>query len=866
MSKGNRNRRARAKQNAKAERDVYAAGRDQAIINVSAGPGPVVTGDSPSFDNRRIDIAAGAIPHAFEVQLPGQMQNLPRCPAPVFEGRAGVLDTLTAGLAARGGAAVMQAVFGLGGVGKSELALQYAHSHRTDYPLVWWITAADAGQVQAGLAALAARLCSAVAVAATTADAAAWATGWLQAHGGWLLILDNVEDPAHIEPLLGQIGAGHVIITSRRDINWGQMADPVRLDVLDSAPAALVLVAHTGQQTPTAADAAAGIAEELGFLPLALDQAAAYIVQQRISCVAYLDSLRRDPARMHAAPGAGGDAQGTIARLWDLHITAIRDSNPDAVRLLGVLGRYAPDGIPRAMLGGPAPREDTDEALGLLASYSMITLTSDSVSIHRLLQAIILARPDDTADDGRGLRDTALDWLDRAIPADLQTNMANWQLLRALVPHAEALASDFPPGDHSVALGRVLHKVALFLNSQGDYVRASVLGQSALMITEKTLGPGHLHTAMSLASLANTYQALGRSADALPLAERALAITKKAPGPDHPIFANRLDNLAIIYRGLGRPADALPLAERALAIAETAVGPDHRYTAIALGNLAATYGDLGRTAEALPLEQRALAITEKTLGPDHPDTAVRLASLADAYRGLARAADAPPLLERALAITEKTLGADHPQVAVMLTNLAGIHSDLGQAGEALPLAERALAVTEAALGPNHPDTATRMGSLALIYMILERRVEALQLQQRALAITEAALGPDHPDTAFRMGLLAGAYVVLGQAADALPLLERALAVTEKTLGSDHPQVALTLANLAGTYLVLERAADALPLAERALAITEAALGAGHPGTVASLSIVAEIYQEVGRTADAVTLHARATQIRSAFGG
>src|SRR5262249_53998980 len=151
-------------------------------------------------------------------------------------------------------------------------------------------------------------------------------------------------------------------------------------------------------------EAAAQIAAELGFLPLALDQAAAYITQQRITPAAYLNSLRRNPARMHAAGTTG--AQRTIARLWDLHITAIHQRSPAAARLLGVLACYAPDAIPRAMLGRDAPVEDTDEALGLLSSYSMITLTTTTVSIHRLLQAVIHTRPDDTGDDPPSLRDT----------------------------------------------------------------------------------------------------------------------------------------------------------------------------------------------------------------------------------------------------------------------------------------------------------------------------------------------------------------------------------------------------------------------------------------------------------------------------
>jgi len=265
-------------------------------------------------------------------------------------------------LGARGGAVVTQAVYGLGGVGKSELALQYAAAHRRDYGLMWWITAADPGQVEAGLAGLAGRLCPAVAVAGTAADAADWATGWLQAHDRWLLVLDNVEDPDDIEPLLGQFGDGHVIITSRRDADWYQLADPVQLDILNPAAAAQILILRTGQHDAAAVEAASQIAAELGFLPLALDQAAAYIAQQRISPSAYLASLRKNPARMLAA---GTSAQRTIARLWDLHITAIHDRNLAAARMLGVLARYAPDAIPRMMLGGDTPREDIDEALGV---------------------------------------------------------------------------------------------------------------------------------------------------------------------------------------------------------------------------------------------------------------------------------------------------------------------------------------------------------------------------------------------------------------------------------------------------------------------------------------------------------------------
>jgi tetratricopeptide (TPR) repeat protein len=653
-----------------ADRDVYAAARDQTVIN----------------DNRRVELAAGSVPHPAAVGLAGPMIGLPRRPVRVFEGRDEALGVLRRALDARGGAVVTQAVFGLGGVGKSELALQYAAARRKDYGLVWWVTAADAGQVEAGLAALAGRLCPVVALAGTTADAAGWAAGWLQAHDGWLLILDNVEDLADVEPLLGQLGGGHVIVTSRRDADWGRLADPVRLDVLGPQAAVQVLTGRTGCRGTADAVAAGHVAAELGFLPLALDQAAAYIVAQRVSLDAYLGSLRRNPARMHAA---GTSAQRTIARLWDLHVAAVRDRNPAAARLLGVIACYAPDAIPRMMLGGDAPREDTDEALGLLASYSLITLTAEAVSVHRLLQAVILAQGDHGGGNLPRLRDIALDWLDKVIPNGPDMNVAGWPLLRALVPHADALASHFPPGEQPDTLGRVQNEIAVFLAAQGDYRQALRLRQSALAVAEAALGPDHPSTATALGNLAVIYWRLDQFADALPLAERALAVTEALLGPDHPDMAVRLGNLAATYRALGRVGDALPLEERALAVTEAALGPDHPDMAVRLGNLAATYNALGRVGDALPLQERALAVTEAAQGPDHPDTAIALGNLAYTYTALGRAGDALPLEERALAVTEVALGPDHPYMAVRLGNLAATYTALGRAGDALPLEERA---------------------------------------------------------------------------------------------------------------------------------------------------------------------------------
>ena len=651
-------------------------------MDVTAGQDGFLAGRDQNIDNRVIHLAAGAIPHPSEVEVQGPVHWTPRPPVRVFKGRADALRVLETALGARGGAVVTQAIYGLGGIGKSELALQFEKARRADYRLTWWITAVDPSQIEAGLASLAGRLCPQVPLAGTTSDAAAWAIGWLQAHDRWLLILDNVEDPADIEPLLGQVGGGHVIVTTRIDADWSRIADPLRLDLLKPGPALELLSARTTRHAAGDLAALAEVARELGYLPLALSQAAAYMTAQRIAPATYLDRLRQQPAKLYAAD-LHGDAQRTIGRLWDVHISALKAASPAALSLLNVLAWYAPDAIPRVILGGAAPREETDDSLAVLARYSLIILTDDRVGIHRLLQAVVLSKTEMAS------QDIALQWLADALPDDPERNAAGWPLLRSLTPHAEALGNRYQSSKRPERLGLVQNHVAIFLGVQGDAARAVPLSESALAICESVVEPDVRTTARRLITLANLYREAGRVADALALCERALGITEAALGPDHLDTARRLGNLADIYIYLGRLEDALPLCERAVRIMEAELGPDHPEMAVRLGSLAVTYHRVGRAADGLPLSQRALRLAEAVFGPHHPYTAAFLGQLGSIYRGVDRAADAAPLMERALRITEAALGPDHPTTAIRLSNLAATYRSLGRAGDAIPLEERA---------------------------------------------------------------------------------------------------------------------------------------------------------------------------------
>ena len=343
---------------------IEASGRG--AIAAGSITGPVQTGDHA----RAVTLAPGVFRTPSEVALPSVgVSNLPRPPVRVFVGRDEHLQRLTELLSAStwpGRGVVGQAVQGLGGIGKSELALQYAATRRGPGVLVWWVTADSPEHLELGLAALAYRLQPAATAAGwSTPEAADWATAWLQTHPGWLLVLDNVDDPADIESLLGQVDTGDVLVTTRRDIGWSRLGlTPLRLDLLDrEASVTLLRTIITGspnqgrppetgtesvdpdplvsQHLDRAGDVdlfdvarADDLAAELGDLPLALEQAGAYIAQQRIPIAKYLTRLRAKTSALLDKVAPGHSADRAVARTWDLTLTALVQHAPTALDIL----------------------------------------------------------------------------------------------------------------------------------------------------------------------------------------------------------------------------------------------------------------------------------------------------------------------------------------------------------------------------------------------------------------------------------------------------------------------------------------------------------------------------------------------------
>jgi tetratricopeptide (TPR) repeat protein len=643
-----------------------------------------------------------------------------------FTGREQLLATLRSQLVERCRAALS----GLGGVGKTQAAIEYAVRHRADYPDgVFWVNAETAGRLTSGFVEIAQALGLAEAADSDQERIVAAVVKWLSGTDRWLLILDNVDSRQEVQPFVPATGKGHILITSRESVfqEFGIARGLEVLD-LDGDEAVRFLLMRTGREDATPLDhaAAAELASEVGNFPLALEQAGAYITETNAPFSAYLGAFRkRRLALMEKAVGLV--SRDTVAVTWVANFEAVERASPAAAEVLRTSAFLAADAIPFELflkgaqeLGNPIAQALADpddlsmaEVLRPLTRYSLIRSDPASriFSVHRLVQEV--ARASLAEPDRKTYIERAGSALDAAFPS---VQYANWTQCERLVPHVASLAAWF---DSSVGRpetsARVMNGSGEYLYFRGRYAEARLLCERALAIREEVLGPHNLDVAESLNNLAALDVVTDRLAQARPLLERALAIWERTLGTKDPGFAVILHNLADFHLGQGRYAEAQSLLERAVAIAETALGPDHSIVASALNLLAKLYRQQGRYAEAQGLAERVLAIREGTLGPDHPDVAQTLNNLARICLQLGRYAQALPLAQRALAIREKAFGPDHPGVAHSLSTLAELHRQQQRFAEARRLHERALAIREKVLGPDHVDVAESLASLAELH-------------------------------------------------------------------------------------------------------------------------------------------------------
>jgi len=439
-------------------------------------------------------------------------------------------------------------------------------------------------------------------------------------------------------------------------------------------------VAKSGFHAGDPKDAEA-VATELGCLPLALEQAGAYVARHHITFKDYLALLKSSRKKLLSTPSPGGTKYPQpVATTWWV---SEQQLSPAARAILQMTAFLAPDEIPRdlflknseviaeaaAMAGKdpltapePSAQPDIADALAELRDHSLLELESDACTCHRLLQAVLLDRlPPDTRQKWGQLTVKLVSDFAPQYPDDVRT----WPVWDRLRPHATRLLVNIGD-DADLDAARLMNQLGLLLKTKALFVEAELLVSRALAIDEKSFGPDHPNVAIDLNNLATLLQATNRLVEAEPLMRRALAIDEKSFGPDHPTVAIRLNNLAQLLQATNRLAEAEPLMRRALTIDEKSYGPNHPTVARDLNNLASLLQATNRLAEAEPLMRRALTIDEKSFGPDHPTVAIVLNNLAQLLKATNRLAEAESLSRRATGIMFRSLGLDHPRTKIAL--------------------------------------------------------------------------------------------------------------------------------------------------------------------------------------------------------
>ncbi|MEA3301793.1 MAG: FxSxx-COOH system tetratricopeptide repeat protein, partial [Pseudomonadota bacterium] len=404
---------------------------------------------------------------------------------------------------------------GMGGVGKTQLTVEYIYRHKADYRIIWWIRSEEPATMAADYASLAVDLNLPEKESKDPTEIAKAVKRWLEHNPGWLLIFDNAQDSGEIRNYLPLGGAGHVIITSRNPL-WGGVAKLMPARVFDRAESIEFLCKRTGQEDNKAADA---LADELGNLPLALEQAGAYIETTGIALTEYQELFQPRRKELWVDESHPPDYPDSVATTWSLAMEQVSKESPVAADLLNLCAFLAPDDIPLELLCGgtehlPEPLAATatdklamNRAIKALRQYSLIDTSAEFLSVHRLVQVVVRDRLSE--DDRKGWTETVVRLLSSAFPPD-SDDVRTWYQCSRLLPHALAVAAHAELREVAPKVTqRILNQTGMYLRGRVEFAEAKVLFERALSLAEEAYGPDHPEVATIVNNLGSVLQALG---------------------------------------------------------------------------------------------------------------------------------------------------------------------------------------------------------------------------------------------------------------------------------------------------------------------------------------------------------------------
>jgi len=761
------------------------------------------------------------------------------------------------------------ALHGMGGVGKTQLAVQYLFKHKSEYESVFWISAATRADFQSRFQQIAEKI-KCVNNAGNDADAVAQAVlAWLKTRNSYLLIIDNLDDISIVHGYLSEICGDncHVLITTRNRDPTGIPAQGLEVPVFEASEAVnLLLLRVTGakQAEPELRSQAIKIVEELGYLALAIEHAAAHI-RQSSSFSKFLDMYSKSrKSFLEDLPEQNSGYPRAVATTFLMSFNEVKKVNPDAAELVTLFAFLNPDGIlvdflRDGQMGLGEPLQSLLEhefkfgkALGKLGQFSLIRLSNDrqTISIHRLVQAVI---QDHLGPDRKILfAEATLKLFLYVFPNDFQEERRQtWQRYQSQIDGPLQRLSEV--GNEGVGLMSL--RLGRFLVEDGKFSAARQFDQTGVAIYTKIFGLDNPRTLTSMNNLAVVYWTLGQFEKAVEMGEKVLSTRQTIFGRDHPATLTSMNNLAAVYLGLGRLKEAKELTEAALEGCQTTLGKEHPNTLRSMGNLAQKYREDGQVEKAAELHKKVLGARERTLGLEHPVTLVTMNNLAVMYLKSGQVTEAAELNKQVLEVRQRMLGMEHPATLVSMNNLAEMYGRLGHTKDSVELHKRVLDARQRMFGMEHPHTMISSSNLLLEYVNCGQLNEAAALHKKLLKTIQTSMGMERRGTWNNMIEVARGYKERG-------LLDEAAELYEKLLEGSWKEIftLISTEELAKVYWDLSRHEDSITLQQSVPDLCRRVYGEKSEATMMnrikrSRVILLWMYRKVDRLEEATQLEA-----------
>ncbi|MEV6235137.1 FxSxx-COOH system tetratricopeptide repeat protein [Lentzea sp. NPDC051838] len=783
---------------------------------------------------------------------------------PDFVGRKQLLESLRQRLLEPGTTAVLpEALHGMGGVGKSQTVVEYIYQHASEYDIVWWISAEHPSQITSSLVELANKM---ELPTATTADTAVPAVlealrrGELSSR--WILVFDKADHPETVRPFL-PAGSGHVVVTSRNS-EWGNIARPIEVDLFTRAESKQLLNRRGGELTDADADR---IAEALGDLPLAVEQAAAWRAQTGMQASEYLDLLEQNRIELLEA-GRSNGYQLPVAAAWNVPLNKLKKDHPAALQLLQVCAFFGPEPISRKLFSGArglhvpealakalADPIKLNRAVREISRYSLAKIdhSNNTLQLHRLVQTVLKNRlsPDE--------REVALHAVHQLLvkgdPGD-PYSAANWPQYAALLPHATASSAVHCREEWA---REVMINLVRYLLASGDYGGALDFAEHCISIWRATLGEINLHVLEMSRWYAIALRRLGKIDEAIAVNEKILSMVRNEVGEDNETYLSMLDTVAGDYRAKGRFSEELQLQHEVYHRSTDILGGNDPATLYYASNLASCFRISGDFFRARTLDQEILDRRTVVLGEDHVLTFRSRNALAMDIRECGDYITGALMQGETLERQKELFGEDHPFTIGAMRNQAVALRKAGDHDGARQLSEHCAVLYRRRHGEKHIDTVTSLMCLSADLRLIPDLPGSLELAEQSHNLFKDIRGEHHPYTQVAATNLAVTCRLVGDPAKARALNEDAVAKLREVFHEDHPFTMVAETNLASDLAALGEHEKARTLDEDLLARSTRVLGAEHPSTLAVTLNLSLDLDNAGRSDEAAILHARAVK-------